>query len=174
MLISNEFFNLYSKWWTRMDANFMSAKEMKYNVERKKITFTWKREEEKITYILLCFIHNLLLFTARQGNTCKAPLLFTRSFYGLLFVDFVFFRFLLCLERFWSRRKRGQSSRDRAAKLSLERSEKCWAIVREVGEEKIRRWQQQQQKKKIQLLMSKNVIDNGIVCKVMLLPHLKH
>lgn len=47
-----------------MDANFMNVKEMKYNVERKKITFTWKRDDEeegKITYILLLFIHNLLL-----------------------------------------------------------------------------------------------------------------
>lgn len=36
MLISNEFFNLYSKWWTRMGAKFVNAKEMKYNVERRK------------------------------------------------------------------------------------------------------------------------------------------
>jgi hypothetical protein len=34
-------------------------------LKRKKITFTWKRDEEegKITYIFLLFIHNLLLFT---------------------------------------------------------------------------------------------------------------
>jgi hypothetical protein len=42
-----------------MDANFMNAKEMKYNVERKKITFTWKRddEEEGKNYIHFTSLH---------------------------------------------------------------------------------------------------------------------
>lgn len=78
-----------------MDANFMSAKEMKYSVERKKITFTWKREEEKITYILLRFIHNLLLFTATTGQHMQSAVAFTRSFCALLFVDIVFSVFVV-------------------------------------------------------------------------------
>lgn len=78
MLISNEFFNLYSKWWTRMDANFMNAKEMKHSVERKKITFTWMREEEA-NYIHFAPSSSTIFFfppcavSFRRVNTCKRP-----------------------------------------------------------------------------------------------------
>lgn len=49
-----------------MDADFMNAKEMKYNVERKKITFTWMGEEKKLHTFWLLFIHDLLLSTAQH------------------------------------------------------------------------------------------------------------
>lgn len=58
-----------------MDADFMNAKEMKYNVERKKITFTWMREEEKKLHTFYFASSTIFFFSLL--NTCT----FTVDFY---------------------------------------------------------------------------------------------
>ena len=81
-----------------MDADFMNAKEMKYNVERKKITFTWMgEEEEKLHTFWLLFIHDLLLFIIQHMHNHRFLHNHSLTIFGAV-VD-VWLLLLLCLEK---------------------------------------------------------------------------
>lgn len=76
-----------------MDANFMNAKEMKYNVERKKK----KHSLGRVTYILLhLFIHNLLLFTAIAQHTQKTTADFLLHNHSFVLIFYCFFFSCCC------------------------------------------------------------------------------
>lgn len=148
--------------------NFMNAKEMKYNDERKKITFTWKPKEEEENYIHFTspLIHNLLLFTESTEQThtqhlaLYTAILWPRAARCLLLIflssSSSVLLFLLCLERFWTSGKGGERAEAAAARSRWTDPKRATVRAKEedVGSHR------------------KNGIDNGTMCTIILLPHL--
>ena len=114
MHISNEFFNLYSKWWTRMDANFMNAKEMKYNVEKKEnnihLEERWRRRKN---YIHFSSLHpQSSSFHHPNTSTPSLILLHLHNHSLAIFACFCLYRcfcFFCVWKDFGHVKKRGQS-----------------------------------------------------------------
>lgn len=118
-----------------MDADFMNTKEMKYNVERKKITFTWMREE--INYIHFTSLHpqssSFHRPTHRQSAWIFAAL--HQPFFGYIFslsrvvvdVWLLFFSSSVVVmsgkKRFWTVWRGGR--RERSSRGSRK---SCWEI----------------------------------------------
>lgn len=152
-----------------MDAKFLSAKEMRYNVERKKITFTWKREEEE-NYIHFASPSSSLqssffAFPYRETNTCKSqPSVLTLLHNHSLDIFRIVVDVLLLLIVVMSGKisDNFEEGAERAANYLFrgpKRCCNCWQSTRKKGKRNRRR----------SAILR---IDNGTMCKVILLHHM--